>query len=226
VHILYVSDGEPDDYLLRALREAGHVVETAAEPGDGPVMAGQLSFDTAILDGPIPRREWTQSFARTGAMVVVIASHATAAERARTLRAGADACFTRPVAFAELEARLQALRRGAHRADGQGTEDATQGLDFELAPARRTVGHASAEIGLSAIEFRMLEHLTERAGEVVAIATLRRAVWGDEVEAAAEPVHRCALRLRRKLAALGARASIEAIPGHGYALRPESKAFG
>jgi DNA-binding response OmpR family regulator len=220
MHILYVRDGTLDDYLLRALREAGHVVETAAEPDDGLMMAAELSFDATLLDGPIPTGERTRSFSRTGAMVVVIAARATAAERARALRAGADACFVRPIAFAELEARLQALRRVAHRADGQGAESATRGPDFQLARARRTVGWAGAELVLSAIEFRMLEHLADHAGEVIAIPALRRAAWGDEVEPAAEPVHRCAARLRRKLATLGARVSIKAVPGHGYALRP------
>jgi DNA-binding response OmpR family regulator len=220
VHILYVSETPSDDYLLAALREAGHVVEAAAEPADGPVMAAQLSFDAVVLDGSRPPDDWMTPFARAGATVVVIASRATAADRARVLRAGADACFVRPVAFAELEARLQALRRGAHRTDGHRAEVAAQGPDFELAASRRTVGRAGTEIVLSAIEFRMLEHLAERPGEVVAIPVLLRVAWGDGVEPAAEPVHRCAARLRRKLAALGVRASIEAIPGHGYALRP------
>jgi DNA-binding response OmpR family regulator len=214
MRILYVSETEPDPYLLGALREAGHVVEVTADPADGPIVAAELTFDAVVLDWARPSEEWARRFAGFGAIVVVACARGAARERARALRAGADACFVRPFAFAELEARLQALRRSAHRA-----QSANAAPDFELAAARRTVTRAGAEIVLSAIEFRMLQRLTEHPGELVAIPTLRRAVWGDDVEPTAEPVHRCAARLRRKLASLGVRTSIEATPGHGYTLR-------
>lgn len=212
MRILYVSEAEPDAYLVGALREAGHLVEVAAEPADGPVMAAELAFDAAILDLSRPSEAWARRFVGLSPIIVVICARAVARERVGALRAGADVCFMRPFAFAELEARLQALRRGA-------LGSVKERLDFELAPARRTVAHEGAEIVLSAIEFRMLQHLAEHAGEVVSIATLRSVAWGDGVEPAAEPVHRCAARLRRKLVSLGARASIEAMSGHGYALR-------
>jgi two-component system, OmpR family, response regulator len=214
VRILYVSETEPDAYLLGALREAGHVVEATAEPGDGPIIAAEQRFDAVVLGWSRPPEAWAARFAGLGAIVVAICSRGTARERARALRAGADACFVRPFAFAELEARLQALRRSGHRAGAP-----RDTLDFELTAARRTIGREGAEVVLSAIEFRMLQHLADHAGEVVAIHTLRQVGWGDEIEPAAEPVHRCAARLRRKLASLGVRASIEATPGHGYTLR-------
>jgi two-component system, OmpR family, response regulator len=212
VRILYVSEAEPDAYLVGALREAGHVVEAAADPADGPVMAAELNFDAVILDWSRPAEAWARRFAGLVTIVVVVCARAVARERVEALRAGADVCFTRPFAFAELEARLQALRRSAPRA-------AKEVLDFKLAAARRTIAREGVEVVLSAVEFRMLQHLADHAGEFIPIPTLRRIAWGDEVEPAAEPVHRCAARLRRKLAALGAKAAIEAAPGHGYALR-------
>jgi DNA-binding response OmpR family regulator len=214
VRILYVSEAEPDAYLLGALREAGHLVETAADRQDGPAMAAELTFEAIVLDGSSAWEDWTRRFAGLSAILVAICAHGTWRDRVRALRAGADACFVRPFAFAELEARLQALRRTALRA-----EPAKEAPDFELAAARRAVGRAGVEIVLSAIEFRMLEHLTQHAGELVSIPNLRRVAWGEEVEPAAEPVHRCAARLRRKLASLGANASIQGKPGHGYTLR-------
>jgi DNA-binding response OmpR family regulator len=212
MRILYVSEAEPDAYLVGALREAGHLVEAAADPADGPFMAGEFDFDAAILDWSRPSEPWARRFVGLAAIVVVICTRGVARERVDALRAGADVCFVRPFAFAELEARLQALRRRAPR-------HMKESPDFELAAAHRTITREGAEIVLSAIEFRMLQHLTEHAGEFIPIPTLRRVAWGDDVEPAAEPVHRCAARLRRKLAAIQAKAAIEAAPGHGYVLR-------
>lgn len=212
MRILYVSEAEPDAYLVGALREVGHVVEPAADPMDSPMIATELNFEAVILDWSRPSEAWVRRFAGLAAIVVAICSRGVAREQVEALRAGADVCFVRPFAFAELEARLQALRRSAPRI-------VKEPPDFELAAARRTVAREGMEIVLSAAEFRMLQHLAEHAGEFVPIPTLRRTVWGDDVEPAAEPVHRCAARLRRKLAALHAKASIEAAPGHGYALR-------
>ncbi|HSZ53518.1 MAG TPA: response regulator transcription factor [Caulobacteraceae bacterium] len=215
MRILYVSEARPDAYLVAALREAGHLVEAAADPADGPVMAGEFRFDAAILDWSRPSETWARNFVGLASIVVVICARGVARERIDALRAGADVCFVRPFAFAELEARLQALRRRTPRG-------VKKSLDFQLAAAHRTIAREGAEIVLSAVEFRMLQHLADHAGEVVAIATLRSVAWGDGVEPAAEPVHRCAARLRRKLVSLGVRASIEASPGHGYALRASS----
>ena len=212
MRILYVSETEPDAYLVGALREVGHIVEAACDAADGPVMANELNFEAVVLDCSRPSEGWVRRFAGLGAIVVVICGRGVARERVGALRAGADVCFMRPFAFAELEARLQALRRSAPRA-------VKASPDFELAAAHRTVARNGVEIVLSAVEFRILQHLMEHAGEFIPIPTLRRVAWGDDVEPAAEPVHRCAARLRRKLAALKATASIEAMPGHGYALR-------
>lgn len=215
MRILYVSETEPDAYLVGALREAGHIVEAACEAADGPMMANELNFDAVTLDCSRPSQAWVRRFTGLAAIVVVICGRGVARERADALRAGADACFVRPFAFAELEARLQALRRSAPHAG-------RTPLDFQLAAARRTITREGVEIVLSAVEFRMLQHLADHAGEFIPIATLRRAAWGDDVEPASEPVHRCAARLRRKLADLRAKATIETAPGHGYALRAPS----
>ena len=215
MRVLYASEADLDAYLLGALREAGHVVEVAANKSDGPVMASEHDFDVIVLDWSRPSEAWARRFAGVATTLVMICSGGGARERVDVLRAGADVCFVRPFAFAELEARLQALSRHGPRAS-------ETRVDFELAAAPRTAARGENEIVLSAVEFRMLQHLADHAGEVVAIATLRSVAWGDDVEPAAEPVHRGVARLRRKLASLGVRALIEASPGHGYALRPRS----
>jgi two-component system OmpR family response regulator len=215
-----VSDAEPDDYVLGALREAGHVVEVAADPADGSLMAAEEVYEAILLDWRRPPEDWIRRFAVSRALLVVLAAAGDGRERARALRAGADACFVRPVAFAELEARLQALRRTARRHGGRCPDPP----EIRLVAAERAVRSKDAQAILSALEFRMLEQLLARPGEVIGVRVLRRLVWGDEAEPASEPVHRCAARLRRKLASISTSDSIEAIPGHGYVFRHRSPA--
>lgn len=221
MHILYASKGSIDHYLTAALQEAGHVLEVAADPADGPAMAGQGDYQAIVLDWPRPSADWTRRYAAAaaGALIVVVAGRGDERERAAALRAGADACFVRPLPFVELEARLQALDRVVRRARPQ-----AERAGVELLPAERAVRLGRAQAELSVLEFRFLEHLMQHPGEVVGIPDLRRAVWGEEAEPRSDAVHGCASRLRRKLAAIQAAGRLQAVAGHGYAFHPEGAA--
>jgi DNA-binding response OmpR family regulator len=220
VHILYVSEAAADTYLTGALQEAGHVLDIAADPADGPSMAAQGDYQAILLDGPRPLPEWTARFSEVApSLIVVVAARGDEHERAAALRAGADACFIRPLTFVELDARLKALDRVVRRSRLRPA--ATR---LELLAAERAVRLGRAQVRLSVLEFRLLEHLLQHGGEVISLEDLRRAVWGEEAEPRPEPVHSCASRLRRKLASISAPVSIEALAGHGYALRLEDRA--
>jgi DNA-binding response OmpR family regulator len=214
VHILYVSDGDPDTYLTTALTEAGHRVEMAPEAGDGPVMAADGEYDAILLNCARPSTERAKRYEAlaAGALLILVAAKGDEHERAEVLRAGADACFIRPLTFVELEARLQALGRVIRRArPGPGGD-----MALRLLPAERAARRGGAQVALSPLEFRLLDHLIQHPGEVIGIAQIRRHVWGDEAEPRSDPVHGCASRLRRKLEAIGAGACLRAVAGHGY----------
>jgi len=220
MHILYASEGGPDAYLTAALAEAGHMVETAAEPGDGVAMAAEGGYEDILLDWRQPPVGWTARYAEAAAeaLVVVVAARGDEHERVAVLHAGADACFIRPLPFAELEARLQALGRVIRRtrpAPGMGSA-------IQLLPAERAVRLGDGQVILSVLEFRLLEHLIQHAGEVISIPTIRRHVWGEDADPRPEPVHGCASRLRKKLDAIGAATLVQAIAGHGYVFRAEA----
>jgi two-component system OmpR family response regulator len=218
MHILYASQGPADHYLTGALQEAGHVLDVAVDPADGPDMAAEGGYQAILLDWPRPPADWTARYAAAGdALIVVVATHGDQHERSAVLRAGADACFVRPLPFVELEARLQALDRVVRRARPR-----AEGPDIQLLPAERAVRLGRAQAELSVLEFRLLEHLVQHAGEVVGISDLRRAIWGEEAEPRPEPVHACASRLRRKLATINAAACLQTVAGYGYVFRPEA----
>jgi DNA-binding response OmpR family regulator len=220
MHILYASLGAVDHYLTGALQEAGHVLEIARDPADGAAMAGQGDYQAILLDWPRPSADWTRRYAAAGgALILVVAGGGDEHERAAVLRAGADACFIRPLPFVELEARLQALDRVVRRAADHSGE-----AGVELLTAERAVRLGRAEAQLSTLEFRFLQHLVQHAGEVVSISDLHRAVWGEEAEPRSDAVHACASRLRRKLVAIKAAGALQAVVGHGYAFRPDASA--
>jgi DNA-binding response OmpR family regulator len=116
-----------------------------------------LLVETADLD-QVPIARLVQ--AAEGGVLVIVADQADPKARTRALRAGADACFTRPVHFMELEARLSALVRLA--------PGAAADSPFVLDPATRTARFADRDVVLPASEFRLLDYMARHTGEVSA----------------------------------------------------------
>jgi two-component system OmpR family response regulator len=217
MHLLYVSDVRVDAYLVKALREAGHLVEIPDDPADGVAMAADGSYEAIIVDWSSSAMEAVARFAAVAAsaLVVVIIVPGQESEQARLLEAGADACFTRPAQFIELEERLKALRRLMER-----TRAASGAGAVEMAPAIQAVRLNGQEIVLSRREFRVMAVLAAHAGEVVGFDQLLQQAWGDAGEPRLDLLKACLLRLRRKLDAAGASSALKLVSGHGYVLRP------
>ncbi len=216
MHLLYATDGRIDAYLVKALREAGHVVDETDQPADGLVMAASSEYQAVILDWSGLPAPCAARFAAAApqSLVVVIAAVADEAERAGILTAGADACFTRPAAFMELEARLEALARLVRRTRPAGAAAA------EMVAAEQAIRLDGRTIGLSRQEFRVMAHLVAHAGELVDVERLQLHVRGDSAEPRPDLLQACVSRLRRKLEAAGAGSALRILPGHGYLFQP------
>jgi DNA-binding response OmpR family regulator len=215
VRLLYAADHRIDAYLVHALREAGHVVEPTAETADALVMAGGGDYQAIVLDWTKPPAACVRKFAKAAerALVVVIAASSDAASRAAVLAAGADACFARPFAYRELEARLEALERLTARLH-------PVAAGAEMAPARQAVRVDGQTISLSPREFRIMADLVAHAGEIVSLERLHRQGWGDEAEPRPDLVQACLRRLRHKLLAAGTSSEVRRVGGHGYVFEP------
>ena len=217
MRLLYVTDRQVDDYLLKSLRQASHVVEPTICPADGAEMvaAGGL-YDGVILDWSVLSAEIASEFAKAAheALIMMIAEPGDEAARTAVLRAGADACFVRPASFIELENRLQALARLVRRGDNAAP------TAVELLAGQRSLRVNNQTIALSPQEYQIAQHLVAHAGEVVALERLRQQVWGDEAETGPELVRTSISRLRRKLATAQAGGLLRAVKGHGYVLDP------
>jgi two-component system OmpR family response regulator len=217
MHLLYVTDRQIDAYLLKALREAGHVVEPTDQPADGVVMAATGDYQAVMLDWSAPPVDCAARFAAASgeALVLVIAAAGDDADRAKALKAGADACFIRPVPFIELEARIDALARLVRR-----TRPASDFAPVEMLVAERAVRVNGRTIALSGREFHLMAHLVAHTGEVTSVERLQQHVWGDASEPRPDLVRTCVSRLRRKLEAAGAGRFLRAVSGHGYSFEP------
>jgi two-component system OmpR family response regulator len=213
MHLLYVTDHQIDAYLVKALREAGHVVEVVDRPADALVMAADADYQAILLDWMGPPEDCAARFAAaaTWSLVVVIAASRDEAARTRILTAGADAFFPKHAPFIELEARLEALERLVKR-----VRPAGDAAGVELLPASQAVRLDTRVIGLSGREFRVMAYLIAHAGEVVDLERIQHQVWGDEAEPRPDLVRACLSRLRRKLEAAGAPQWLRAVSGHGY----------
>jgi len=218
MHLLYATDHRVDAYLVKALREAGHVVEQTDEPADGLVMAASGEYQAIVLDWSGPPAPCAARFAAAaaGSLVIVIAAVADEAERAAILTAGADACFTRPAAFIELEARIEALQRLVQRARPAGAAPA------EMLAAEQAIRLDGHTVALSRQEFRVMAHLVAHAGEVVSLERLEQHVRGEGAEPRPDLLQACLSRLRRKLRDAGAGSALRALPGHGYLFQPDA----
>jgi two-component system OmpR family response regulator len=217
MHLLYATDRQVDAYLVKALREAGHVVEATDQPGDGVMMAGGGEYQAILLDWSAPPADCAARFAAAagGALIVVIAAAGDEAERTRVLTAGADACFIRPVSFIELEARLEALARLVQR-----VRPASGGGAVEMIEAERRVRLNGLSVALSGREFQLMAYLAEHAGEVISLDRLQQNIWGDDDALRPDLARTTVARLRRKLSAAGAGEALHAVAGHGYVFQP------
>lgn len=216
--LLYVAERRADPYLVKALREAGHTVEAAADLADAEAAAALGLHQAVIIDGPNLDAAAAARFADAGeALVVLIGAEGGEAERAAALNAGADACFVRPLAFIELETRLEALARLVQRAQA-GEAEASAAV--ELVAAERAVRVNGQSVALSAREFQLIEQLAAHPGEVIDAERLGQQISGEAAEPSLELVRTWVSRLRRRLAQAGAGDMVRAVAGHGYVFQP------
>lgn len=219
LRILIVED-EPEmaDLLGRGLRGEGYQVDIA---GDG-IQAMSLStggaYDIAVLDVMLPGMSgfeicrWLRR-QTDGLAIILLTARDAVDDRVRGLDAGADDYLTKPFEFAELAARLRALRRrdaiGATRLD-------IGGLQIDL--ARHEISADGKELRLSRTEFDLLRLLAINLGKVMARAEILDSIWGSTAYIDPNIVDQYVSYVRRKLDAVQATARIVTSRGVGFEL--------
>jgi len=175
------------------------------------------TYDVAVLDRDMPEVHgddvcrWITGH-QPSTRVLMLTAAGSIRERVQGLGIGADDYLTKPFAFAELAARVQALGRRREPAQQPVLESATVTLDVP----RHQVFRNGELLGLSPKEFGVLQVLMERSGQVVSAETLLDTAWDENIDPFTNVVRVTIQTLRRKLADPPV---IETIRGVGYQIR-------
>ena len=222
--LLVEDDKDVAGFVLKGLREAGHVVEHAVNGRDGLFLAASENFDAIILDRMLPggidgiRLLETLRTQNNQTPVLFLSALAQVDERVRGLKAGGDDYLTKPFAFAELLARVEALSR---RSKGEGPQTRVVVADLEMDLLSRTVRRAGQKIDLQPREFRLLEYLMRHAGQVVTRTMLLEGVWDYHFDPQTNVIDVHVSRLRQKVDKPFGTTLIHTVRNAGYMLRAE-----
>ena len=209
------------DFVARGLREAGFAVDQAADGEEGLAAAVTEPYDVAIVDLMLPRRDGLSvidELRRRGRStpVLILSARRSVDDRVRGLQAGGDDYLTKPFAFAELLARVQALVRRATRA----VEPTTLSFgDLTLELLSRKVTRAGVMIDLRPREFALLEYLMRNAGKVVSKTMILSHVWAYNFDPQTNIVDVLVSRLRDKIDRPFETKLLHTVRGVGYVLR-------
>ena len=214
------DDASIAEFVVRGLREAGFAVDQAADGEDGLDAGLHQPYDVAIVDVMLPKRDGLsliEELRRRGVMtpVLILSARRSVDDRVRGLQAGGDDYLTKPFAFAELLARVQALVRRATRAPEPTTLTAAD-LIVDLLTRRVTRG--DAVIDLRPREFALLEYLMRNAGRVVSKTMILSHVWEYNFDPQTNVVDVLVSRLREKIDRPFERKLLKTVRGVGYVL--------
>ena len=226
MRILLVEDDQTvRGFVAKGLKEAGHVVDQADNGKDGLFMAVSESFDTIILDRMLPggidglRLLETIRAQNNRTPVLVLSALAQVDERVAGLKAGGDDYLTKPFAFSELLARIEALGRRGKGEGGPATRLVVGDLEMDL--LSRLVRRGGQKIDLQPREFRLLEYLMRHAGQVVTRTMLLEGVWDYHFDPQTNVIDVHVSRLRQKIDKPFPRPLIHTVRNAGYMLRDE-----
>src|SRR5215813_1619498 len=218
MRILVVEDEAAlRDGLKARLETAGFTVDVARD-GDEGVFAGlEYPLDVAIVDLGLPGVPGLELIRRLRAAhktypILILTARDNWQDKVEGLQAGADDYVAKPFHFEEVLARVQALLR---RAGGWASPELVCGA-VSLDTRAQTVKVNGAPVELTTFEYRILEHLMLRAGEVISKTELTERLYDEESERDSNVIEVLVGRLRRKLDPQDTVKPIETLRGRGY----------
>ena len=220
--LLVEDDVAIQEFLKRALTEAGYQVDAASDAKTAEALALEGIHDAFIVDLGLPDRDGLDLIAScraqgSNAPVLILSARRTVSERVRGLEQGGDDYLTKPFALAELLARLRNLLRRSSNAQNESLRLKVGDLQLDL--VRREARRGDEPLQLTPQEFVLLEYLCRNEGRVVTRTMILDHVWQMRIDPATNVVDVHIYRLRSKVDRDNAKPLIQTIRGVGYVLK-------
>ena len=212
-------------YIEKGLNESGHTVDPASDGKSGLALATSEDYDAMIIDRMLPGIDGikiVKSIRAAGidTPILILSALGEVDDRVVGLKAGADDYLTKPFAFSELYARLEALQRRSTASIGKDTS--LKVGDLELDQLSRTASRAGKAIELQPREYRLLEYLMRHAGQVVTRTMLLEHVWDYHFDPQTNVIDVHISRLRGKIDKGYSTALLHTVRGAGYMINESS----
>jgi two-component system OmpR family response regulator len=220
MRILVVEDDNKiASFIVKGLKQAGYAVDRCADGEEGLLFAQSTTYDAAVVDIMLPKLDGLSLVQRLRAKkirtpVIILSAKAAVDDRVKGLEAGADDYLTKPFAFSELSARLQALIR---RASQSAEPSRLTSGDLELDLFSREVTRAGQKVDLQTREFALLEYLMRHAGRPVTKTMILEHIFDYSFDPQTNVVDVLIHRLRAKVDPDKTR--LQTIRGVGYVLK-------
>jgi two-component system OmpR family response regulator len=219
--LLVEDDPKIASFIVKGLKAAGFAVDHATDGEEGLHMALSEPYDTAIIDIMLPKKDGLLLIEemrreKVNTPVMILSAKGSIDDRVKGLQTGSDDYLTKPFAFTELLARVQALIRRA-----SGASEATKLIvgDCSMDLITREVIRGGERIELQPLEFSLLEYLMRNAGKVVSKTMIMEHVWDYHFDPQTNVVEARISRLRDKIDKGFPAKLIYTIRGVGYVLK-------
>ena len=219
--LLVEDDPKIASFILKGLKAEGFAVDHAADGESGLDLALTEPYDAAVVDLMLPKLSGLKLIKSLRAEkvktpVIVLSAKGAVEDRVKGLQTGADDYLTKPFAFSELLARLQALIR---RSTDAVEPTRLTYADLSMNLITREVLRGETAIELQPLEFSLLEYLLRNAGRVVSKTMIMEHVWDYHFDPQTNVVESRIYKLREKIDKGFAVKLIHTVRGVGYVLK-------
>lgn len=213
------DDSDTADYIVKGLKERGHVADRANDGYEGLFLAQEGEYDVIVLDRMLPRLDGLSLLkilreSKIITPVIFLTALGSLEDRVLGLESGGDDYLVKPFAFSELYARLNSLARRPPLVKEVDTILRCDDLEVNL--LERTVMRGGKKIDIQPTEFRLLEYLLRNSGRIVTRTMLLENVWNFHFDPKTNIVETHISRLRSKVDRGFEKELIKTIRGTGY----------
>ena len=225
MRVLVVEDDKKiASFVKKGLEAAGFAVDHALDGEEGLHLALTESYDAAIIDIMLPKLDGLTLIEnirndKINTPIIILSAKGSIDDRVRGLQTGSDDYLTKPFAFSELLARVQALIR---RSTGTSEPTTLSLADLSMNLLTREVYRSEKKIELQPREFSLLEYLMRNSGKVVSKTMIMEHVWDYHFDPQTNVVEARVSRLRDKIDKDFGVKLIHTVRGVGYVLKEES----